>query len=1125
MAAQWPTPCETVAENSGTVSLICYINRACPFFEGQKDNKVIVFNHRTLQPIINASSNAEKDSLLNSLTAIENENAEGVFFIPKHVFRHNYIYKWKEGTTRPTSQLEADSSFYTNFDNYYEEIYTDNTGGVNHTRYKAEQSWIILESVFDKYKIDESTIYDASLVTPCSVESIWSYHKASVPNNHSNFDKTCDYTTEYLRERVNTNTIDQIDTAHAQMPKCSAAKNAMGFGNHWRLQKRTQLYRGEDFFFKFKKFAGSPNLPPNEKSPVKQFGLGSLYKCLDVSLDPKKNLVDINKVGDMEVAESRYLPINYAVAVTNNESNNGDYKEFNFWDQPYYIIELGMGDLYNHYFIIICQRANPIFVWQHPSGVSLRLSECRSVSGGNLLNATSFTMTVRNHLGKLVINFETESSKFDSWVIKKNNPNGEDALLYVPRGNMILWGGNQMCGFLFGPLQYAQRAVQFYYPPSANGDSDFDIKSGAGASRTIELNVGQAIPIPTFFSLPINMDHHLQLTVSELAAIEMRQYLNTSYKKKDTQLFTQDAQFIYEYGEGKSAARLRENKPKLGKFFYGNTIKELGYKYGASAKYLKDSFIGVAKDKRITDTNRRLENFTIVTRMFSGDHFFQKNAYPSTYTNYDSKGRDPSLSTNKPPEQISPTEFDDSGWFLPDCKTPILTQISIVSDNPWYTRWPDGTNIETGIIGGDSTYQVDGESRPYLPQGKYAFDATDHVLEYSDSWSEHDFYFLEHSGTIKFLLNPGLSYGNNITQRIEALQDKGFYIEIWARYMPLLKQNANDERIYWDNAQQLTGYMKLFTGLCQGGTIETSYGQRTMTCKIEDYSKVLRQQYFYNSPFFDGMLSSAATYEILSMAGFRENGKYDPNYILKQLTYNSSYFRQTEHTNVDGRKFVYQQYALPSGYNRLEQPSFKFADCSSYMDAISQMNEKSSKIFYFDQYGIAHHEDYIELVKKAAVGAYEFEPLWKFTTNPNIHQGQLIYNKTERARNVEDTFNHIKIVSNTTDMELLVMDEWNSQAWEEPNSEGFLGYKKTYLSQDGIYGSANNVATMMRFYRHFYRPPVTITFETWGVPLRALDTISVDGEVFRVESYNSSFSGSDNKWWMTVNCERWLPTK
>jgi hypothetical protein len=240
------------------------------------------------------------------------------------------------------------------------------------------------------------------------------------------------------------------------------------------------------------------------------------------------------------------------------------------------------------------------------------------------------------------------------------------------------------------------------------------------------------------------------------------------------------------------------------------------------------------------------------------------------------------------------------------------------------------------------------------------------------------------------------------------------------------------------------------------------------------------------------------------------------------LTYNES--PTTEFRNPsDGRPFYYKAYSLPSGYNRLEQPSFKFADSSNYMDAITQMNEKSGKLFYFDQFGMAHHEDYIELVKKASVGEYQFESRWQFTTNEDINPGVLIYNKTERARNVEDTYNHIKIISNTPNMEILVMDELNTKSMEDPTTEGFLGYRKTYLSQDGIYGSEENVRKIMKYSKHFFRPPITINFETYGVPIRALDTILVDGEFFRVESVNSTFVGAENKWWMTVSCEKWLP--
>jgi len=490
------------------------------------------------------------------------------------------------------------------------------------------------------------------------------------------------------------------------------------------------------------------------------------------------------------------------------------------------------------------------------------------------------------------------------------------------------------------------------------------------------------------------------------------------------------------------------------------------------------------------------------------------------------------------------TVLNDDYWILADCKTPVLTQIRLVADSPEKPRWDDGTSIKEGIKGERPTYRLDGEGVPIL-NGKYAIDASNHVLELNENWSASDFFGMEHTGTIKFLLNKGLFSNNtdlldinyenifdddgnrigrnldDITEKLENLKDKAFYIEIWAEYQELY----NTKYTFADNPQGLEGLTKVFTGICLGGSIETSIGQKIMTCKISDYTTVLKNQFFYNSPFFDGMQSACAMYEILTMAGFREEGKYDPVYILKQLAQNESYLSAEEHKNIDGRKFFHYRYGLPSGYSRLEQPAYKFPDGSTYYDAITKLCNDSGKCFYFDQYGIAHFEDFAEKIIAAANSQYKFDTIWYFTTNPDIHDGQLIFNKLERGHNVEDAYNHIKLVSNTPDMELLVFDDVNYDSWDNPDAEGFLGYTKSWIQHEGMFGSEENVRQRAREMRHFFRPPINLDFETYGVPIRPFDFVEVDGEQVRVMSVDNTFDPKDNKWWMTVKCERYLPSK
>jgi hypothetical protein len=101
-------------------------------------------------------------------------------------------------------------------------------------------------------------------------------------------------------------------------------------------------------------------------------------------------------------------------------------------------------------------------------------------------------------------------------------------------------------------------------------------------------------------------------------------------------------------------------------------------------------------------------------------------------------------------------------------------------------------------------------------------------LEYSDSWSATEFTQLDHTGTINFLLTSNLPYSDNIvTDKLYSLQNKTFYIEIWAGYRDCSYSKTN-------------GFFKLFTGMCKGGTISYEYGKIIMNCKITDYTTILQ---------------------------------------------------------------------------------------------------------------------------------------------------------------------------------------------------------------------------------------------------------------------------------------------
>ena len=188
---------------------------------------------------------------------------------------------------------------------------------------------------------------------------------------------------------------------------------------------------------------------------------------------------------------------------------------------------------------------------------------------------------------------------------------------------------------------------------------------------------------------------------------------------------------------------------------------------------------------------------------------------------------------------------------------------------------------------------------------------------------------------------------------------------------------------------------------------------------------------------------------------------------------------------------------------------------------ISKIAKRAGKVFFFDQFGIAHYENFQDMILSDYLGKVPMAPLCAFTTNPEIFPGQLVFNKMERGYDVSGIVNHIKLITNTTDRSLHVYDDINRSSMHDPNSEGFIGYLKTMFQQDGIFGSDEAARDTIKRYSVAYRPKVKVSFETYGVPLRANDIIRINGEDARVIKVDHKISAERKEWMMNVETERY----
>lgn len=1143
------------AYNSGHVQLKCFINNVCPFYKTPYKEDSIIFNTETYEEI--------KDLIPNRITTalMTTPGVEGLHFEPRKVFRHNYMNVWNPDRDSPSFNPIADTDeIFDNFSLYYKSISPNKEpiDGVDKTLYRAEYDWAVVDSVFDKPTCSGGT----SSLEGCSIEAQWAYRNQSVHiNRMEDDDIRHDYPPDYYDEYKDSITIEdgkpipkpgidpKIQRFSIQMPEQIKTHDENSNGVHWKVVKRMPIFKGADFFIRFYKTANEPvkNIF-SEDAPVSFNDV--YYKPLDYTNDDK---VLIDPVDNFT---------KYANEAVRSSEKSGKSNIYAFYSQAYYIIEMG-GDVsenkYVEYYIIIPARGNPIFVHMFLGDdaddvVAKRLGDpFRGISGEQLIDADYFDIIVRNHLGRLVIQFEGKGfNDIPPWIVERRDwvpkkvTEGETAYmveepkaLIVPRCQLKIWGGNIKCGFLFGYLQYEEKVVSFIYPPrdvddALIADETFDKAFTEFEPKFVKESISYFDGNPLW--LPMNrIDgdddqeekdkavHKILFEAYNLDGVRLEQgSIGDSTVDEglpaDMPLFTQDAQYYKNYDDDTTTDW------EKGFFYYDRPIKEFSPPMPGKEQP-KTSNIIIKKYTFMNYERTKHQGFDTYIGMMCGDHYFTGSFDLSLA---------PMADQSDFIGEFSSSGIGTDGWFLLHCKTPILTSFRLISEPSLDPRWDDGTTIKEGINKNPDGGIPDGSE--FTSDSEFFLDASDHVMNFSHSWTSSGLTSLEHSGTIQFYLNKnmivedlsGATPINNVTDKLLALQDKTFYIEIWAGYREILGTSSSEEgeeseesSCEHSNYTRIPGFYKMFTGLCPGGSLSSEYNKEIMTCRLNDYSVVLKNMLFFNSPWFDAMKDSVAIREILRMAGFRDQGTYDPAKIINDIADDA--VSEDPHklfNHFDGRAFKNVNFGLPSGYNRLEQPALKFNDGDPLIDAIDKISSYSAKIFYFDEWGMAHYEDFQDIVEEDFQKEVPLTVLYFFTTNPEKNQGQLVFNKVERSFDVDSVVTHLKTLTNTPDMHMLIRDRIKWETMENPETSGFIGYQKTFFQAESMFGSKEAQISAMNKYAVMFKPIITVKFETYGLPMRATDIISIDDEVVRVIKVDHSFSAEKNQWWMTVDCQR-----
>jgi hypothetical protein len=743
------------------------------------------------------------------------------------------------------------------------------------------------------------------------------------------------------------------------------------------------------------------------------------------------------------------------------------------------------------YFIILTASHKPTFI-RVKDGITYHLSTYETISCKELMiDKEKFRMAIRNHLGKLVITFSGYEDK--PWIIQNIQLSEDDyAGLITPKDQISIWGGNIQSGFIFGPIQYEEKCQ-------------------------IALPSGHKVHKQDF-ELPKNKDDKYVYTMSNgrigesgLESPIRSDVIKGPPTKNGNYIYSCDAQCIF---ESRSVFKgdneyVEDVEKKIFKDSYFLGIDNLFIKECQGDCPLDAS--GKIKIKKDSNRKSAISLVQNPTWIFSTSH-----------DGSDAKKFDVLrfwLSVNL----VSGCHTFDSGFYLKNCKTPVISQITcwnVANEEDLWTPFTNGLDI------------------------------SHRVENFSDSWSSSDYTKIEHSGSMTVLLHDSSeltkldkranSGQTNVLATLNSLMKRAFYFTVDVVYKSCFNSNSSTNKIY---TKLPYTYVRMFTGICTKSSLEESSGSKRLNCSLSDYSEVLLNSYIFNSPFFDGMRDINAVYELAKMSSmktFRQNSRASKSFPapLEIITKAAASSLETVRLpTLDGRIAVMDTYALPQSYDRLNNAYFRFKDGDEIWNALTSISTKSGKVLFFDTYGQLRYENrkFDEIL--FGDSRKNITPDWYYTSIPTNGgtDGQLIFEKLTREWDVKSVYNDIHLITSTPNFELLIGHDCNYDGivagGRISKPEGWLGFRKTLFQQDGIFGSLDALKKQIKHLTRSYSPPRIVKFESFGQPVRALDVVSIklkdnlQGQSIIVTSVSNSIVASENKWWQNVEGEWIGPTK
>ncbi len=820
---------------------------------------------------------------------------------------------------------------------------------------------------------------------------------------------------------------------------------------HWTLEKYTPVWQGEDFFVIITKGNRDPDHSParvkttneDEIIPEKTVGWNDHY--LPLMYDPP----DVPSDWITGISNEAYYVSPDDIPESDDEDRvleDTGRKLYAWTNKSYILIELGAQHPFHNYFIELASGRNPRFIhmgeeWDHPKRLetskldaslwayirkSRVLSEFGGTTSDSLLAQDSLRVSVRHHLGRLVITFTGFEDR--PWVIErfdndktKTNFSKNIVPVLVPPGKIRIHGGNISCAIGFAPTRYASEANI----PFDNLQAD-----------TFEDSTSE------------DVNEMLYLTFAH--AGNSRRYVNADVKEE----FFDDHRFDFERrGYDCDAIVVSE--------YNKNVIKRLGlyeeyhrqYRlYGKGWVFNQDiDTDGVAaRDKDGSFIPAGKENVFFGTSGTAGTIF-------SFATAGHKKARPFVASIENAAEPTMPFKFgleDDvteAGYPYPEYVSKWDVKIRLnagtaeveklaagsISENEGGTEGVANTvsptavdnNTDHAFFRDVGTPIVPSWELVVLPGGKpfegkvEPFDISDLVSSLNDSWTAEDFVSINHEAKLScyipvgvpaggdssfpqaphaaesnkppFNMNPTGTSNKNLYalgQRLLKLHKQSFYVTIsyWWE-LGIGERDVIGNVIDRDEHPYDSLLLTQMTGIAYGAQLEKSINKLYMNFTVKDYMSPLRHQKIFNSPFFDGVQDSLAVYIIAKMAGFDDDPDPDDSSKIdrRPLGYLRKVLQETEHNaeakffwnGEETRNFLYD---LPGSYADLAQPKMRFQNGEDYEAILKKLAALSSKVVYFDRWGVLKFENLPAIIAafKTKDDREEFKPVFDFVTSP-----------------------------------------------------------------------------------------------------------------------------------------------